>query len=97
MICPLSIRMNILILLPLLADELIGHTSSSSSIAGPSVHGLISLLVIVAIAVVVIWAIIALIKWSGVAIPQPVYIVLGAFIAIGLILLIARAFNFIGG
>jgi hypothetical protein len=61
--------------------------------AVPSVSSLIGLLVWVAIAVIVICAIVALIKLSGIVIPQPVWIVLGAFIGIGLILLIARFFG----
>lgn len=38
----------------------------------PSTGSLVSLLIWVAIAAVVIWGIVALIKWSGIAIPQPV-------------------------
>ena len=59
----------------------------------PSTGGLIGLLVWVAIAAIVVWAIIALVKWSGIPIPQPVYIILAAFIGIALILFIARAFG----
>ena len=62
----------------------------------PSSGGLIGLLVWVAIACIVAWAIIALIKWSGIPIPQPVWIILTAFIGIGLILLIARFFGTMG-
>lgn len=58
-----------------------------------STGGLIGLLVWVAIACIVGWAIILLIKWSGVPIPQPVWIILTAFIGIALILLIARFFG----
>ncbi len=61
----------------------------------PSTSGLISLLVWVAIAAVVCWAIIALVKWSGVPIPQPVWIILAAFVAIFLILFIARMFGLV--
>lgn len=57
--------------------------------------GLIQLLVFVAIASVVIWGIIALVKWSGIAIPPPVYIILVCFGCIGLILLIAKAFGLV--
>lgn len=59
----------------------------------PSTGSLIGLLVWVAIACIVIWAIIALVKWSGIPIPQPVYIILAAFVGIACILLIARAFG----
>lgn len=59
----------------------------------PGVSGLIGLLVWCAVAALVIWGIIALIKWSGIPIPQPVYILLTVFIGIGLILLIARFFG----
>lgn len=41
----------------------------------PSSGSLIGLLVWVAIAAVVVWAIVALIKWSGIPIPQPVWII----------------------
>ena len=61
--------------------------------AVPSTTGLVSLLIWVAIVVIVIAAIIALVKWSGIAIPQPVWIVLWAIIAIVLILWIARMFG----
>ncbi len=59
----------------------------------PSTSALLSLLVWVAIFAVVVAAIIALVKCTGIAIPQPVWIVLWAFIAVGLILLIARVFG----
>lgn len=59
----------------------------------PSTSSLIGLLVWVAIAAIVVWAIIALVKWSGVPIPQPVYIILAAFLGIALILLLARLFG----
>ncbi len=61
----------------------------------PSTGGLIGLLVWVAIACIVAWAIIALIKWSGIPIPQPVWILLTAFIGIALILIIARFFGYL--
>lgn len=59
----------------------------------PSSASLIGLLIWVAIAAVVIWAIIALVKWSGIPIPQPVWIILTAFVCIALIILIARLFG----
>lgn len=61
--------------------------------AAPSTTGLVSLLIWVAVVVIVIAAIIALVKWSGIQIPQPVWIVLWAVIAIVLILWIARMFG----
>ncbi len=54
---------------------------------------MVSLLIQVAIAAVVIWAIIALIRWSGIPIPQPVIIILTALVAIFLILWMARIFG----
>jgi hypothetical protein len=60
----------------------------------PSASALISLLLYVAIACVVIWAIIALVRWSGIAIPQPVWIILTAILCIVGILLIAKVFGF---
>lgn len=59
----------------------------------PSTGSLIGLLVWVAIAAVVIWGIVALVKWSGITIPQPVWIILTCFVCIALILLIARLFG----
>lgn len=59
----------------------------------PGVSGLIGILVWVAIAVLVAWGVIALVKWSGIPIPQPVWIILTVFIGIALILLIARFFG----
>ncbi len=61
----------------------------------PSTGGLIGLLVWVAIAAIVVWAIIALVKWSGIPIPQPVWIILTAFLGIFLILVLARAFGLV--
>lgn len=58
-----------------------------------STSSLVGLLVWVAIACVVVWGVLALIKWSGVAIPQPVIIVFWCFVAIGLILLMAKFFG----
>lgn len=59
----------------------------------PSTGSLLGLLIWVAIAAVVVWAIVALVRWSGIPIPQPVWIILTAFICIALILLIARIFG----
>lgn len=59
----------------------------------PSASSMIGLLVWVAIAAVVLWAIVALVRWSGVPIPQPIWIVLVAFVCIALILLMARVFG----
>lgn len=61
----------------------------------PSTSGLIGLLVWVAIAAIVVWAIIALVRWSGIPIPTPVWIILTAFVGIFLILWIARAFGLV--
>lgn len=61
--------------------------------AFPSTGELVQLLIYVAIAAIVIYAIIALVRYSGVAIPQPVIIVLWAFVAIALILFMARVFG----
>ena len=60
----------------------------------PSTAGLIQLFIWVAIAALVIWGIIALVRWSGLPIPQPVWIILTVFIGIFLILLIARFFGY---
>lgn len=61
----------------------------------PSTSSLVGLLVWIAIACIVAWAIIALIKWSGIPIPQPVWVILTAFIGIFLVLMIARFFGFL--
>lgn len=58
-----------------------------------STGSLIQLLIWVAVACIVVWAIIALVKWSGIAIPQPVWIIFIAFVSIGLIVLMARFFG----
>lgn len=55
--------------------------------------GLLGLLIWVAVACVVIWGIMALIKWSGIQIPEPVRIVFWCVACIALILLIARFFG----
>jgi len=60
-----------------------------------STSGLVGLLIYVAIVAVVVWGIIALVKWSGITIPQPVYIILVCLVCIFLILLIARAFGLV--
>lgn len=59
----------------------------------PSATSLVGLLVWVAIFAIVAWAIIALIKWSGIPIPQPAWIILTAFIGIALVLFLARLFR----
>ena len=64
-----------------------------SAIAIPSSGSLVGLIIWAAILAVAVWAIIALVKWSGVQIPQPVWIVLSALVAIFLILFIARIFG----
>lgn len=61
----------------------------------PSTGAMLSLLIWVAVACVVIWAIIALVRWSGIPIPQPVWIILTAFLAIALILFIAKMFGLV--
>lgn len=61
----------------------------------PSAGSLIGLLIWVAIAAIVIWAIVALIRWSGIPVPQPVWIILTAFIGIALILFIAHMFGLV--
>ena len=52
--------------------------------------GLLGLLFWVAVLCVVVWAIIALVRWSGLPIPEPVRIV---FIALACIFLIALCFK----
>ena len=59
----------------------------------PSTSSLIGLFLWVAIACLVIWGIIALVKSSGIPIPQPVWIVLTVLIGVCLILLIGRFFG----
>lgn len=61
----------------------------------PSTGSLIGLLIWVAIAAIVVWAIIALVRWSGIPIPQPVWIILTALLGIVLILFIARMFGLV--
>lgn len=59
----------------------------------PSASSLVGLLIWVAIFAIVLWGILALLKWAGIAIPQPVIIVFICFVSILLILLIAKAFG----
>lgn len=63
------------------------------AIASPTSDNLLDLLFKVAIAVVIIGAILALVKWAGWTIPQPVWIVGGALVAILLIILLFRLFG----
>lgn len=62
-------------------------------IAAVSTSSLLGLLFWVAVAAIVIWAVIALVRWSGVPIPQPVVIILTALVAIALIVFLFRAFG----
>ncbi len=59
----------------------------------PGASSIVGLIVWVAIACVAVWAITALVKSTGWNIPQPVWIVLTALVAIFLILLIAKFFG----
>lgn len=59
----------------------------------PSTAELLHILIIVAIAAVVIAAIIGCLKYCQIPIAQPVWIILGAFVSIGLILVIAKVFG----
>lgn len=61
----------------------------------PSTGAMLSLLIWVAVACIVVWAIIALVRWSGVPIPQPVWIILTGFLGIALILFIAKMFGLV--
>lgn len=58
-----------------------------------STGSLLGILLWVAVLAVVVWAVIALVRWSGVPIPQPVIIILTALVAIFLIILLFRAFG----
>lgn len=59
----------------------------------PTVNTMLGWLIWIAIAAIVVWAVVALVKWSGLPVPQPVWIILAAFIGIALILIIAKMFN----
>lgn len=60
----------------------------------PSSTGLVQLFIWVAIAALVIWGIIALVKWSGIPIPQPVWIILTVLIGVFCIIALARLFGY---
>lgn len=60
----------------------------------PAASSLVGLLIWVAILAVVVWAVIALVRWAGIPIPQPVVILLTALASILLIVLLARALGF---
>lgn len=70
------------------------NTSLFLLAALPSTGAMIQLLIWVAIAAIVVWAIIALVRWSGIPIPQPVWIILTALLGIVLILFLARLLGF---
>lgn len=55
-----------------------------------STGGLLGLLLYVAVALIVLWAIWALIKWSGIALPEPVRIIAIALLCIVAIVLLFR-------
>jgi hypothetical protein len=57
--------------------------------------GLLGMLLWVAIAAVVVWAIIALVRWSGIPIPEPVRIILIALVCIFLIIFLFKIFGVI--
>lgn len=61
---------------------------SASTVIGEG--GWIGLLVQIAIICVIIWAVWALLQWSGIAIPEPVRIVLIALVCIVLIIWLAK-------
>lgn len=61
----------------------------------PSINVLALWLVYVAVAVLLIWGIVQLVKWSGIPIPRPVWVVLTVLIGIFLIVWLARAFGII--
>lgn len=65
------------------------------ALALPSTGSLVGIIVWVAILALVIWGIIALVRWSGLTIPQPVVIVFTVLVGIFLILLLARIFGFV--
>ena len=62
-------------------------------VALPSTSAMFSFMFWVAIAAVVVWAIISLIKWSGIVIPPPVRIIFVALVSILLIGFLARLFG----
>lgn len=66
-----------------------------SGVAAPATSAMLGTLFWVAIVCVVIWAIIALVKWSQIPIPQPVWIIFIALVSIFLIILLFRAFGMI--
>jgi hypothetical protein len=70
-----------------IADIVIRSWDSSS--------GLLHLLYVVAIAAVVIAGIVALIKWAGWVIPEPVRIVFWVLIGVALIVILFRAFGYL--
>jgi len=60
----------------------------------PSTTGLVQLFIYIAIAALIIWGIIALVRWSGLPIPQPVWIILTVFVGIFCIIALARLFGY---
>ena len=64
-----------------------------AAVAAPSAGALVSLLLYTAIAAIVVWAIIALVRWSGIPIPQPVWIILCALGGILAIIYLGKLFG----
>lgn len=61
----------------------------------PTTGSLMGLLFWVAIFCVVVWGIYALIQWSGIAIPRPVWIIATCLVCIFLIVLLFRLFGLV--
>lgn len=60
----------------------------------PSVGALVHVFIILAIVALIVWGVIALIRYSGWVIPQPVWIVLTVLGGIFLIVFLARIFGY---
>lgn len=60
----------------------------------PSTAGLVQLLIYAAIAALIIWGIVALVRWSGIPIPQPVWIILTVLVGVFCIVWLARLFGY---
>jgi hypothetical protein len=66
----------------------------ADAVALPSVAGLVHIFIVLAIVALIVWGVIALIRYAGWTIPQPVWIVLTVLGGIFLIVFLARVFGY---
>lgn len=60
----------------------------------PSIGALVHVFLVLAVVALIVWGIVALLRYAGWTIPQPVWIVLTVLGGIFLIILLARVFGY---